>query len=198
MRRRLMLVAAAAAAFVGCAVLVAGGTLVLETQDQLCAACHLPPEAAFVARAAGTEPVDLASGHALSDESVRCISCHAGVGFAHRLRGLPLAARDAQAFVWGDYTVVGMEYAPLGGQEHVAAHAICLDCHADVRDTEAFAQHFHGLLDDPDAPAIACTVCHSAHDERHAADGFLAPSATARGCDECHAAMGGPSASLAR
>ncbi|MCE7939657.1 MAG: hypothetical protein DYG90_13970, partial [Chloroflexi bacterium CFX6] len=36
----------------------------VETHDPACAACHLPPETAFVARAAAPTPVDLASAHA--------------------------------------------------------------------------------------------------------------------------------------
>jgi hypothetical protein len=179
-------------------VVLAGATttIAVENRDSFCASCHLPPEATLVARASTSPARDLAAAHALLEPAVRCIDCHAGATPAHRLRGIPLAARDAAAFLSGNYTVVGEEYSPLGRQASYPAGSACLDCHDDVLTRAEFEQHFHGLLDDPEAPELACSICHRSHALRPAPDSFLTDQDSALGCNDCHAAMGGPSASL--
>ncbi len=170
--------------------------LAVERHDPACASCHLPPEAAFVARAQAETASDLASAHAALSPRVRCIDCHAQPGAFGRLTVLGLAAEDAWSFVRGDYVVVGQEYLPLGGSQHPLGDAPCAACHAATLADDGFENHFHALLDDPEAPPeLACVDCHAPHREHPESpwhdDRDLAP-----GCDVCHALMGGPSSVL--
>jgi predicted CXXCH cytochrome family protein len=166
---------------------------VLEEHDAMCAVCHAPPEATFVARSATQPPVDLASAHASADPAVRCIDCHAGPSLRDRHRGLALAATDAWSWVRGDYVVVGSEYAPLGPPTRTWPDEACAACHESVLEGEAFEHHYHHLLDDPEAPEVACTLCHAAHITRPGHPAFLTDEDAAPGCIACHDVMGGPS-----
>ncbi len=186
---------AAAAIVAGAGMALLGGAAVVETHDPACAACHLPPEVAFVARAAAPEPVDLASAHARlpAPDRLRCVDCHGGPGLAGRVRSLAIGARDAAAWLRGDYAVVGTDYAPLGAVRHPVADDLCLACHAAALDPPGFENHFHHALRAPRAPRdLACVTCHAGHLPRPGSPAFVADADIAAGCQACHAAMGGP------
>jgi len=188
-----------------------GAIAVAETHDPWCAACHLPPEEAFVARAAGRRAVDLASAHAkaapgraargraASEPAVRCIDCHGGPGWRGRAHSLRIAAADTWSWARGAYVVVGTEYAPLGEVKHPVADALCAGCHADAIADTGFENHFHSLLADPEAPDdLDCVDCHAGHRPRPADPYFLSDADAAPGCRACHDAMGGPGAPFGR
>jgi hypothetical protein len=176
--------------------LLAGGTMILEGHDPACAACHLPPEATYVARASRGQPADLAAAHAGPTPAVRCIDCHAGPRPRDRARGLELAARDGWSMLRGAYVVVGAEYAPLGASRRSWPEDACRACHAEVLDGDAFDVHFHNLLDDADAPPLSCTACHGGHRLRPRQPYFLTDADAAAACAACHEVMGGPSSPL--
>ncbi len=104
-----------------------------------------------------------------------------------------LAASDAWSWVRGAYIVVGDEYAPLGASRRPWAEQSCVACHADVLEGADFDRHYHQLLDDRTAPAVACTLCHVTHVARPGQPRFLTDEDAHPGCDTCHAVMGGPS-----
>lgn len=171
----------------------------VETHDPACAACHLPPETAFVARAAAPTPVDLASAHARlpAPDRLRCVDCHGGPGPRGRLRSLGIGARDTLAWLRGDYVVVGTDYAPLGAVHHPIDDALCLACHAPTLDPPAFENHFHHQLRAPESPpSLTCTTCHTGHQPRPGSPAFLTDADVAAGCQQCHATMGGPTGGI--
>lgn len=194
-RGRLLLLASAIVA-AGLAMLATlAGAAATETRDSACAACHLPPETRFVARSMAVAPADLASTHAITDEGegLRCIDCHADEGLAGRLRALRLGAIDGYSHLRGDYVVVGQEYLPFGSLAHPTSLRGCRDCHEESVSRPGHENHFHNLLDDPEAPEQGCDACHRAHRLALEPPYFVDDASVAGGCAECHAAMGGPS-----
>lgn len=177
-----------------------GTAVAIERHDPACAACHLPPERAFVARAAADRPVDLASAHAQAAtdatpgvSEVLCVDCHGGPGWRGQARALRIGARDAWRWLRGDFVVVGHDYMPLGALRHPMGDEPCLACHAEIGLDEAFANHFHHLLDNVEAPTdLRCVACHAGHRPREGSPYFLTDADLAPGCAHCHAAMGGP------
>jgi len=175
-----------------------GSLLAVERYDPACAACHLPPEREFVARSVSETALDLASAHALGESRVHCIDCHTSPASFGRLRTLGLAATDYWRFVRGDYVVVGNDYLPLGRSRKPLGDAPCEACHADTLAGDAFENHFHALLDDPQAPSAPhCAACHAPH-RAHPEPPWFDDSDLAPACDACHAQMGGPSSVLGR
>jgi len=171
-----------------------GGAAAVETHDGFCAGCHLPPEAAFVARASGRRPVDLASAHArLKDQPLRCVDCHGGSGWRGRLHSLSIGAADVLAWARGDYVVVGTDFAPLGRVEHPIDDELCVACHTETTAQPGFEKHFHNTLDDQGAPDdVTCVTCHAGHRDRLGDPHFISDRDTAPACDRCHAVLGGP------
>jgi hypothetical protein len=185
------------------AVLAVDGLQRAESNDQWCTACHLPPEATFVARAAAPTAVDLASAHARvaamaaapggRGPPLRCIDCHGGPGLAGRWLRLRIAARDFASWLGGQLVVVGSRYVPVESVHYPPADSLCAACHAEPVGRAGFENHFHNLLDDPAAPAqLACVSCHDGHRARPGEPYFLTAESVAPGCEACHLRMGGP------
>lgn len=175
------------AASIGLAVAAAGSGLYLETRDSFCAGCHTQPETLYYERSIDTQAggVDLASFHHLA-EGTRCVDCHGGVGARARLGTLVLAAGDALQFVTGRYMQPAMMGQPLSNPN-------CRQCHEEAVMRQGFENHFHNLMDDPDAPLILCVACHISHQERDERTFFVREDDVFPSCNRCHEVMGGPS-----
>ena len=188
------------------AIATVAAALKVEEQDRFCASCHSQPETTFVEQAQALKQmsVTLAAYHAKPQEwknhpqvllsltnallatdiaPVRCIDCHGGVGLAGRIQTLTLAAEDAT--LW--YSGRAIQPAILS---HPISDQVCLSCHATVRDTPGFDNHFHSYLKDPKAPTLACTGCHIAHETSSAATNFIERPFVAQPCASCHIALG--------
>lgn len=179
---------------------MATSTWVAERHDPLCGACHLPPEATFVARAAGPEPVDLASAHVvgMADRRVLCVECHGGSGLEGHLARLRMAGADTWAWLAGDYTVLGTRFLPTDRPRHPVRDAICVACHQSAVTAEDFENHYHFLLSDPGAPTdLPCVACHVGHGDTPGKAPFLTDGGVVPACAACHSVMGGPAAPFA-
>lgn len=182
---RIVLIAIAVAGGLG--LTAAGGGLYLETRDSLCSTCHTQPETTYYYRSVDTETggMDLASFHHL-EEGTRCIDCHGGVGPRARLETLMLAAGDTLQFATGLYQQPASMGQPLPNLN-------CRRCHNDAVTREGFENHFHNLMDDPEAPAISCVACHISHQQGEERAFFVHENDVFGSCNHCHGIMGGPS-----
>lgn len=133
----------------------------------------------------GAGSIDLASFHHL-EEGTRCIDCHGGVGPRARAETLILAAGDTIQFVTGRYEQPATMGMPL-------ANPNCRQCHNDAVVKQGFENHFHSLVDDPEAPPIFCVACHVSHQEADQRTFFVRESDVFPSCNRCHEVMGGPS-----
>lgn len=175
-----------------------GSAVVLENNDQFCAACHTEPELTFVAHLSEARATDaaptLAAFHGVpvgpfaqspGTKAARCIDCHSGPHPADRAATLVKAAGDTVEFVLGTAQQPARLDAPL-------PDANCTKCHeGDYRAEESFENHFHTLLTDPEAPGdIRCAECHVSHQPASDIDQFTIRSAVIPTCERCHEFMG--------
>ncbi|RME42028.1 MAG: hypothetical protein D6791_18770 [Chloroflexi bacterium] len=175
------------AAAVVAGVAVAGGGVYLETRDSFCAACHTQPETMYYERSIDAEKggIDLAAFHHLKADT-RCIDCHGGVGLQDRLETLVVAAGDTVQFATGRYMQPARMTQPLSNPN-------CRQCHDETVRREGFENHFHNLMDDPEAPDIFCVACHVSHQEGDERAFFIREIDVFPSCNRCHGVMGGPS-----
>ncbi|NJM39718.1 MAG: hypothetical protein HC853_02555 [Anaerolineae bacterium] len=165
----------------------------LEENDEFCASCHSEPESTYYQRTQASQPIDLASVHALlakqgtQHPNTRCIDCHAGPGFTGRLSAMTLGAQDAIKWVSGTAIQPAITTQPLGD-----AH--CLKCHTDTPQASNFDRHFHRTLarwQQADANAGRCISCHTSHTtDGNATIGFLQQQRLLVECKRCHVALG--------
>lgn len=180
-----LLAAPAVAILIG--LTAAGGGLLLERYDPLCAACHTQPETMYYKRSIDTQTggVDLASFHR-QKAATRCIDCHGGVGAQARLATLLLAAGDTAQFILGQYEQPAKMNDPLPNPN-------CRQCHDEAVVRAGFENHFHNLMDEPEAPLIFCVACHVSHQEGEERAFFIREDDVFPSCNRCHDVMGGPS-----
>ncbi len=166
--------------------------MVLEQNNEFCAACHTEPEVTYVNRIRQAQQDGVAStlavAHALATEErpggVRCIDCHGGVGFKGRAEGLLLAFRDAYAFVTGDFEQPAKMDKPL-------PDAVCIRCHQTWADDRSFENHFHWFFLEEGAPTdIGCVACHVSHQEGNEFEFFISREVVFPQCEACHRFMG--------
>lgn len=154
----------------------------LENSDGFCGSCHTQPESAYVQRAAGAAPVDLASFH--TTKSTTCIACHSGDGLPGRVAAEMNGAHNLFQMVTHNYTQPSKLYAPF-------SDASCLKCHQDVVNQAANQNnHFHVFLarwQAADPNAGTCATCHPSHTTGGTADnGYMAENTVQNTCDACH------------
>lgn len=172
----------------------------LEEQNDLCMQCHTQPEYDFWARAQAAmltaQPVDdLATFHivpALENKQpnrapLTCIGCHGGTNLSERVATMfELGALDTLKFVAQD------DIRQPATLTHPLPNTFCLQCHTEDVERKGFDNHFHNKLDDPKAPAFACSDCHQAHAEADALQKFILRGKAFPQCNACHQQLGGP------
>jgi len=170
-------------------VALTGVGITLEERDSFCIACHTEPEVTYYRRTvtSSSPSPDLATAHAHADQPVRCVSCHGGVGPAARLRVFyRLAVWDAAKWVSGRYSRPGQTRHPL-------PNINCSRCHQGSVVEAGFENHFHNMLNSPEAPALRCVSCHLAHDaSANARKAYIREPVVFPVCNACHEVMGGP------
>jgi DmsE family decaheme c-type cytochrome len=166
---------AAHAADPGAAPMLDLGEAPFETVNDACAACHLLPFEAGVAR------------HQHADQGMRCSDCHA----VHASTARPLLRTAPTSLCLSCHEAVAPELrqashhpvlegrmrcgschvaassgmAELAGAAPAGSSSICVGCHAEH---DALAPFEHPVQNDAALAGEGCTVCHAPHGSAHA------------------------------
>ena len=165
----------------------------VERNDDFCNACHLPDgggplHLTIRERFDARPPVNLASLHAVgvrrdevSEDPMRCIDCHGGVGFAGKARVKALAALDVMVWLSGDFGEPEFMTTPLLDDD-------CRQCHARFDETPSglARPRFHELSVHNVRLGTSCVECHQSHEPGDADFFFLDASHVRRRCAHCH------------
>ena len=157
----------------------------LEQDNSFCVACHLSEDQPLHQEKYETFfPIEgsvttlAAAHHGGSGTTFKCVDCHNGATFTDKLQIKAQAARDAVAYLLGDFEEPDRMRFSLGNR-------LCLACHFTEGEPVKTEKPFHAASHHRQMPQL-CTDCHKVHPRASAERRFLIREVVKPLCDECH------------
>jgi hypothetical protein len=167
-----------------------GGVLYrAEQNNYFCVSCHLHDEK--FARFLGQPlPTDLAGGHHVSRQAVRCIDCHGGADPAMRVRVWAVAGIDTLRFLVGWYEEPRRMRLPLRDAECRQCHDPIIRMTPEQEETQEGRGDSYHAITEHRTVHVACVACHTSHMRAEKRLQFIDRRAVLPICRRCHERMG--------